>query len=379
MKKQRFNLQEIFFFLILIAVTIGFYNILKPFIADVFLALILVILFKRPFRWLIKRCKGKRKRAAGYATTLVILTIILPLIFIGMIIINELGSDYSKLQQQWPSIKTQLTEEKIKDQFSGIPYLGNYVQNIQWEDVEGKADEFIGKLTQFAVKVLQGTFTGIANFVIHMFIVLFILFFMFADGDQLLKRLHFLIPLSDKDEEELIANIIKVTDGIVFNSFLLGIIEGIYGAILFAILGVPSPMFWGVIMAAFSIIPLVGTNMVLIPAALIYLLIGDYTTGILILTLGTSAVLINQNLIRPRLDAERSGMHTVIALIASLGGLLWMGVIGFLSGPIITAIFVAVWNQFGNKYKERLEQLNKGDDILPETEPVKENPDIKPN
>jgi predicted PurR-regulated permease PerM len=71
---------------------------------------------------------------------------------------------------------------------------------------------------------------------------------------------------------------------------------------------------------------------------------------------------VNQNLIRPRLDAERSGMHTVLALIASLGGLLWMGIIGFLSGPIITAIFVAVWNQFGTKYKEKLERMNKGED-----------------
>jgi predicted PurR-regulated permease PerM len=112
----------------------------------------------------------------------------------------------------------------------------------------------------------------------------------------------------------------------------------------------------------------------MIPAAIIYLLIGDYTTGILILTLGTGAILINQNLIRPRLDAERSGMHTVLALIASLGGLLWMGIIGFLSGPIITAIFVAVWNQFGNKYKEKLEMMNKSEDAVINTvEPEQQN------
>jgi predicted PurR-regulated permease PerM len=161
MDKQRYNLQEIFFFLILISITIGFYNILKPFIADVFLALILVILFKRPFRWLIKKCKGKRKKAAGFATFIVVVAIIIPIIAIGMIIANELGSGYSKLEEQWPAIKNELTEEKIKDQFSGLPYLDEYVNKIKWEDVEAKADEFVGKATQFTVKLLENTFTGV--------------------------------------------------------------------------------------------------------------------------------------------------------------------------------------------------------------------------
>jgi predicted PurR-regulated permease PerM len=184
---------------------------------------------------------------------------------------------------------------------------------------------------------------------------------MFADGDALIKRLQYLIPLKDEDESALIAGIVKVTDGIVFNSFLLGIIEGAYGGLLFAIMGVPSPVFWGMIMAGLSIIPLVGTNTVMVPAAIIYLLIGDYTTGIVLLTAGTGVILVNQNIIRPRLDANRSGMHTVLALIASLGGLLWMGIIGFLSGPIITGIFIAVWDQFGKRYKDKLEVMNKGE------------------
>jgi predicted PurR-regulated permease PerM len=360
--KRPLNLQESFFFFILIAVTIGFFNILKPFIADIFLSIILVILFKRPFRWLKKIFNGKTKKAAGITTFLVVVTIVIPIMVVGFVIADELGDNYTKLEEHWPSIKNELTEEKIKDQFSGIPYLDEYVHNIKWEDIEKKADEFIGKATEFTVTLLQDTFTGLTYFIIHTFLVLFILYFMFADGDVLLKRLHYLIPLNDKDESDLIKNIIKVTDGIVINSFMLGIIEGVYGGILFAILGIPSPVFWGMMMAGLSIIPLVGTNTVIVPAAIIYLLIGDYTTGIVLLTAGTGVVLINQNIIRPRLDANKSGMHTVLALIASLGGLLWMGIIGFLSGPIITAIFVAIWDQFGRKYQTKLVSINKGEE-----------------
>lgn len=360
--KFDFSLQDIFFFLILISLTIAFYHILEPFIGDAFLALILVILFKRPFRWLRKKLKNNSRKAAGLTTLMVVVVIVIPVMFIGLIVANEVGDNYSKLKEQWPSIKENLTEEKIKDQFSGIPYVSNYVNDIKWEDVEERADEIVATLTEFAVSILQSTFTGLAYSIIHIFIILFLLYFMFADGDILLKRLQYLVPLKDEDERELMFNIEKVTDGIVINSFMLGIIEGTYGGILFALIGVPSPVFWGIIMAGLSIIPLVGTNSILVPAAIIYFLIGDYATGAIILGAGSGVVLINQNLIRPRLDADRSGMHTAMALIASLGGLIWLGIIGFLAGPLLTGLFIVIWNQYGVKYKDKLEILNKGEE-----------------
>jgi predicted PurR-regulated permease PerM len=361
--KNRFNftLQDIFFFLILILLTVAFFNILKPFIGDAFLALILVILFKRPFRWFRKKFKDNTKKAAAVTLVMVVVVIIIPVSLIGLIVANEVGQNYTELEKQWPSIKEELTEEKIKEQFDGVPYIGDYVQEIEWEDIEQRIDEIVSTLTEFAVQLLQNTFKGVVYFIIHVFILLFFLYFMFADGDFLIKRLQYLIPLKDDDERELMANMEKVTDGIVINSFMLGMIEGIYGGVLFAILGVPSPAFWGVIMAGLSIIPLVGTNSVLVPAAIIYFLIGDYTTGVLILTVGTGVILINQNLIRPKLDAKRSGMHTAMALIASLGGLIWLGVIGFLAGPLLTGLFLVIWDQFGKKYQTNLESLNKGE------------------
>jgi len=97
-------------------------------------------------------------------------------------------------------------------------------------------------------------------------------------------------------------------------------------------------------------------------AGILYLILGDFTTGILILTLGTGAVLINQNIIRPRLDGNKSGMHAAIVFLGSMGGLIWMGIVGFLAGPLIAALFITIWNQFGIKYKNRLTAFNAGSD-----------------
>ncbi len=362
MNRLNLSLQDIFFFLILIALTVAFYHILEPFIGDAFLSLILVILFKRPFRWFRKKFKNNTKRAAGITTALVVVVIVIPLMFVGLVIANEAGENYTKIKDQWPDIKQELTEEKLKAHFENVPYLNKYVEKIKLENIEKKLDDFVGTATEWTISLLQSTFTGLTYMLIHTFIVLFLLYFMFADGDYLLKRLQYLIPLKDSDEQTLMDNIEKVTDGIVINSFLLGAIEGTYGGILFALVGVPSPVFWGIIMTFLSIIPIVGTNSIMIPAWIIYFLIGDYSTGAILLFAGTGAVLVNQNLIRPRLDANRSGMHTAMALIASLGGLLWLGIIGFLAGPLLTALFIVMWDLFGKKYNKELLVMNKGDD-----------------
>ncbi len=359
---NKFNLQDIFFFLILIVITIAFYNILKPFIGDAFLALILVILFKRPFRWFKKKFKNNRRKAAGVTTVLIVIVIVIPLMFIGLVIANEAGDNYTKIKEQWPDIKKELTEKKLKAHFKDIPYVNKYVEKIKIENIEKKVDDFVGTATEWAVSLLQSTFAGLTYMLIHTFFVIFLLFFMLADGDKLLKKLQYLIPMKDSDEKTLMDNIEKVTDGIVINSFLLGAIEGTYGGLLFAAAGVPSPVFWGIIMTFLSIIPIVGTNSIMVPAWIIYFLIGDYTTGLILMIAGTGAVLVNQNLIRPRLDADKSGMHTAMALIASLGGLLWLGIIGFLAGPLLTALFIVMWDLYGKKYNKELIILNKGDD-----------------
>lgn len=361
--KSGISLQEIFFFLLLISLTVAFFNIIAPFIADIFLTIILVILFKKPFAFLKRKFKNKDRIAAGVTITLVLLTIIIPLFFIGLLITKEVAQIYTLAEQQWPAFQDELLSGNFQERLRDIPLIGDKVDQFNIENYRDKINETVGNVTQIVIVYIQGTFKGIMYMLIHTFIILFLMYFVLLDGKTLIKRLQYLIPLNDNDEKQLFDNIERVTDAIVFNSFMLGIIEGTFGGILFAILGVPSPVFWGFIMTFLSIIPVVGTNSVLIPVALFHFIIGDYTTGTLILVIGTGAVTINQNIIRPRLDGDKSGMHTAVALLASLGGLMWMGIIGFLAGPLLMALFIAVWNLYGVRYQTKLDEFNNNDNI----------------
>lgn len=355
------NMQEVFFFLILIGLAIAFYNIIEPFLTDIFLTMVLVILFKRPYLYFLRKFKERKGRAAGATIILVVFVIVLPLTFMGIIITKEATQNYEIVKEKLPEIKKELTKEKIQSYVDKIPIVNKYIGEIKIEDYKEKLSQIIASVSEYTLYLIQNTFTGIAFMIIHSFIILFLLFFMLVDGKSLIERIQYLIPLKDEDEKEMMRNIVKVTDAIVINSFLIGIIEGTYGGILFAILGISSPFFWGFIMAVLSVIPLVGTNTIIVPMAIFHFIIGDYTTGTLLLILGSGAVIINQNIIRPRLDGNKSGMHTAVVFIASLGGLMWMGIVGFLAGPLLMALFISMINQFGKKYKHKLEEFNKAD------------------
>jgi len=359
MKKYQFNLQEAFFFILLIAITIGFFSVIRPFIVDIFLTVILAILFNRPYIFLLKKFKDNKKKASNLTILLVFFTIVIPLTFIAIMISKEVSSTYTAIENNWPEIRDFV--EKLPDRAKEMPVIKDHIDQIDWKKVADSTEKFLSVVAQFLLELIQTTFVNVGLMIVHFFIILFLLYFVLIDGKKLVERIQYLVPLKDSEENELIDKLKKVTDAVVFNSFMIGFIEGAYGGILFAILGIPSPFFWGMIMTFLSIIPLVGANSVLVPMAIYQLFIGNIASGILILILGAGAIIINQNIVRPRLDGRKSDMHPAIIFLASMGGLISMGIVGFIAGPMIAGLFIVMWNFFGTRYKNKLEKFNQGE------------------
>lgn len=359
MKKTAFslNLQELFFFFLLILVTIGFFSVVKPFLVDVFMAIILTILFKKPFAFFTAKFNGKKSKASALTLVLVVFIIIIPLSFIGIMLTKEVGQGYDLFKNNWVDIKIYI--EHIPERLSENPVIKNAIDDLDWNKIAENANKTFAIIAQFMLELIQRTFINVGLMIVHFFIVLFLMYYLLIDGHLLVERVQYLIPLKDSDEKELYAKLEKVTDAIVFNTLMIGFIEGAYGGILFAVLGLPSPFFWGMMMTFLSIIPIVGANSIMVPMALYQILIGNVASGIIILIVGAGAIIINQNIVRPRLDGNKSGMHPAIMFLSSMGGLVLFGVIGFIAGPLITGLFLVMWDLFGEKYKQNLENYNK--------------------
>jgi predicted PurR-regulated permease PerM len=360
LKKIEFNLQEIFFLLILVVISVGFFSIIRPFLVDIFLAIVLAILFNRPYAYFCRKFKEKNSKAALLTILIVFFTIVIPVSFITMMVSKEVSSTYDAVKVNWPAIQEYFNH--LPEKASSVPVVKDYIDEIDWNAVAEWVNKSYAAIAEFALGLIQKTFINVGFMIVHFFIVLFLLYFLFIDGKKMIERIQYLIPLKDTEERELIDKLKQVTDAIIFNTFMLAFLEGAFGGILFAILGIPSPFFWGMIMTFLSIIPIVGTNSILVPMAIFQIAIGNIWTGIIILVIGTGTVAVNQNIIRPRLDGYKSGMHPAIMFVASMGGLIVMGIVGFLAGPMIAGLFIVMWNLFGNKYKNKLEKYNLGDE-----------------
>ena len=134
-------------------------------------------------------------------------------------------------------------------------------------------------------------------------------------------------------------------------SLLVGLVQGALGGLMFWILGIRAPFFWGVIMAMLSLLPLVGPAIVWAPAAIILMATGSVTKGIILVIGGVLAVGTVDNILRPLLVGRETRMPDYMILLSTLGGLSVFGMAGFVAGPVIAALFLSVWDMFAQEQR----------------------------
>jgi len=351
---KTFKINDYFFIGFLLLISMAFLKLLIPFMIDIFLAFVLYIIFRKPFAYFLKKTKS-RKQASAITVTLVIIIVTIPLFFVGMMVSFEATENYKLLMEKMPEIQKMLTTDSLKDIALKIPYFGESlaeeISTIDMERVREVSSDIFMSVSTYTIKFVQSAFLNLTSFVMHLFITPFILFFLFLENKKLSDKIRNVLPFERSDENKAVEELIKITDTIVIYTFLIGVAEGIYAGALFSILGISSPFFWGVIMVILSMIPILGSNGVIVPVAIIQIVMGNYATGIILLVLGAGAVTVNQFIIKPKISGDRSGLHPVLMLVSTIGGIAWFGMSGFLVGPLIAALTIVGWDLFASKFK----------------------------
>ena len=182
------------------------------------------------------------------------------------------------------------------------------------------------------------------------FLMLYVLFFFLRDGDQLLLVIARALPLGDARERALFERFTAVTRATLKGTLVVGAVQGTLGAIFFALLGLEGPVFWGAMMWACSLIPVIGPTIIWLPTAIFLLLTGAIAKGLLLLGLGTFVIALADNIIRPILVGRETRMPDFLVLLSTLGGLTLFGLSGFVAGPAIAALFITAWDMFAREY-----------------------------
>ncbi len=219
---------------------------------------------------------------------------------------------------------------------------------VQWAeenvDLAGEAQQIVGNLTTSMTSWLTGTiWLGM-----QLLIMLLTLFFFFRDSGPIVKTLRGLVPLSRREANKVFKSVDDTIHATVFGTVTVAMVQGAMGAIIFALLGIPGALLWGVIMGFLSIIPYLGAFVIWGPVAAYLALSGDWTKAIILTAYGMLAIGLIDNLLYPLLVGKRMRLHTLAAFFAILGGVAVFGMSGLVIGPVVLAVGWRLWISGGN-------------------------------
>jgi predicted PurR-regulated permease PerM len=191
-----------------------------------------------------------------------------------------------------------------------------------------------------------GIISNIASFLLSFFLLFFIIFFLLKDHLKLMKFVNELFPLPRKKVDILIQKLESSINGVIRGDFLIALLQGVVAAVGFIVTGVPQPILWTIATIISSFVPTIGTSLVIIPAIFYLLFFKSLTAAIILAVWYLIAHLSVDNIIAPKIIGQQTQMHPLLVLLSILGGLEVFGVMGFLFGPIIMAIFIAILDAY---------------------------------
>ncbi len=328
------------FLVVLAIVLILVLAILKPFVNILALGLILAILFRPVYRWFLARVKYPS--LSSLLTIVVILVIILgPLWLFGQLVFNELIGLYDHYRHGEIVISRSEIISNVPEQLRDV--VENFSRDI---------NAMVGRISSSALDSVTSILSNVANFVVSFFILFFIVFFLLKDGDRIKAVLMDLSPMADDQENKLFKRIVSAVNGVVKGSFLVALSQGIVATIGFFIFDIPQPLLWGMFTVFAALVPTVGTSISLVPAVIYLAVTGHMPQAIGLAIWGFAAVGMIDNFLGPKLIGNSVRLHPVLVLLAVLGGVQFFGILGFLIGPILMAIFVALVEMYRTDFQK---------------------------
>tara|TARA_Y100000310_G_C20640320_1_gene793528 strand:- start:1158 stop:1970 length:813 start_codon:yes stop_codon:yes gene_type:complete len=204
-------------------------------------------------------------------------------------------------------------------------------------------DDLIQKSILYVIDETSAFFLSLPQMFLNFFMMIFIFFFVFRDGEQVMRKLEKTLPIDKRHKDKILKKVKTTTSSLVYGEIAISLLEGIIAAVGFYLIGVGSPIFLGIIVAIFALLPLIGPAAVYSPITLYYILVGNYTSATIVFLFGFVVLSILLDLIvKPKLLGIKGHIHPIITLLGVLGGLTVFGLPGLIIGPVILVLFVLI-------------------------------------
>ena len=334
-------IERYFFFGFLLTTLVFAFFIFKPFWVVLVLGIAFSVVFYPMYEWFNK--KNLPHWLSSFLTVTVFTIILLgPILGIGAIVFNQSQEAYFYLVTGGNSGPFIDSIENAANKL--LPDSVNF-------DASQKISEFVFFVTNNIAKIFSTTLSAFFSFTL----MLLAMFYFFKDGHQWKKTLIKLSPLRDEDDSKIIQKLTNAINGVVKGYILIGFLQGTFLGLGLWIVGIPNPALWGVVAAVASLIPMVGTGFVSVPA-IIYLLATGHT-GAAIGLLAWSLTLVGtiDNILNPYLIGGKINLPPLLVLISVLGGFSLLGPIGILVGPLTISLLYTLISIYKNEFKDSQE------------------------
>ncbi|MEM9602183.1 MAG: AI-2E family transporter [Pseudomonadota bacterium] len=344
MKQETIN--KVVLALVAALISALFLTMIADFLMVIFMAGLFAAVF-HPFYLRARRRLAGREALASLATVLVALCFVfVPILLVGSAAVGQAVL----LQDNFAALIRWVAEPGAVSRV--LEYLPFYEALLPFREVViSQLTDVLGSASKKAVELLQSVTIGTVNMVLQLVIAVYAMFFLLIDGDKLLKRILYYLPLDDHDEQLLLNRFTSVTRATIKGTVVIGVLQGGLAGIAFALVGLPSALFWSIAMMLLSVVPGIGTALVWVPATLYLLATGEVISGIGLGLFCAVVVGSLDNVLRPKLVGNDTELHELMIFFSTMGGLAMFGFLGFIIGPIVGALFVTVWHIYGVEFK----------------------------
>ncbi|HKM83848.1 MAG TPA: AI-2E family transporter [Candidatus Acidoferrum sp.] len=323
------------------------FRIVEPFAKPLAWSAIFAIFFYPAYTKLLK--KTSKGRAAAYCTLGVTVLLIVPALLVLWYAAREAVGASAEVQ-------AALSKGAV-----GLPtHLADWIRHRlpeAWRgmDVVGPLRQGAEKIGSYLASSVGSWVRDLFSFFLHLFILLFALFFMFRDGEQFVHALQHLIPFDPEIQKDMLQESHDLIFASVAAAVSIAAIQGVLGGTAFALTGLGAPVFMGVVIALSSIVPVVGSALIWVPAALWLGINGHWGKALLMVAICGVVAGVLDNLVRPLFMRNRSRLNELMLFISILGGLEVFGMLGLVIGPTIMAAALGVFRV----YMEHRDQMEK--------------------
>ena len=338
---QREQIANLLFYAVLVVLAYLVYRVFEPFLVPLAWAVILAVLFY-PMQLRFEK-KWGRTRAAAVNTFIVTCVLILPALALGTMFVHQMiqavsgiATAYQAGKMDWLNASWEWLAQHAGE--SGV-------------DLPSLLQKGGGWLGTNAAEVVGNVLSHTAGFLFDLFVTVFAMFFFFRDADMFMREIRGLMPFGREQSERMLERAQELIIATMLTSLIIAAIQGAIGGVGFAIAGIGTAVFWGVMMAFCSLIPVVGSTLIWGAATIWLLASGHWGKAIVLVAICGGLMGTVDQFLRPILLSGRTQLNTLFIFISVLGGIAVFGVLGIVLGPVVVATFSGLLEAYSEAAK----------------------------